>query len=82
MLARIGAFGGNNELYDEDELRINCNCQWCNFRQRDYIASWAWREFPADEGLTWFSPKCGLGVVVIEVADHLDHLSILIVGVQ
>ena len=29
------------------------------------------------EGLTWFSPKCGLGVVVIEVADHLDHLSIL-----
>ena len=68
-LARIGVFGGSNELYDEDELRTNCNCQR------------AWREFPADEGSTWLSPKCVLGVVVIEVADHLEHLSIL-VGVQ
>ena len=24
QLARIGAFAGNNELYDEDELRTSC----------------------------------------------------------
>ena len=42
---------------------------------------WAWREFPADEGSTWLSQKCVLDVVVIEVADHLEHLSMLM-GVQ
>ena len=35
MLARIGAFGGNNELYDEDDLRINCNCQRCNISDKE-----------------------------------------------
>ena len=35
MLARIGAFGGNNELYYEDDLRINCNCQRCNISDKE-----------------------------------------------